>query len=515
MSLNQSKFLFNASGWESDAFSVVRFEGEEGLSELYRFEVTLACQDMELEHRKLLSAECTFTIDREQSDAQNFHGVLAGVQVLGESHGAIYLKATLMPRVWGLTLGVGSQIFLDKSIPEIIEAVLKDRTNNGVLPNYELQLSGDYEPREYVCQYNESPFHFISRLMEQEGIYYYFEQREGEEVLCIRDHLMAHKAKEDSALSYSPATGLENSVYEEVLTEFISNDERLPQGVLLKGYDYERPDLLPEGKAKVSDSGFGTVYYYGENFTTRAEGNRLAKVRAQQLISKAVEHQGVGSVPWLQPGFLFSLQEHFLSSFNQQYLITSIVHEGSQASYLTHGIEQGEEHNGLYYRNRFRCIPSMVQYRNSLKTKRPKITGVLSAWIDAAGSGQHAMLDDQGRYKVLMPFDLSGRDDGKASCWLRMAQPYGGSGHGMHFPLLKKTEILLSFVEGDPDRPVIQATVPNADNPSLVNENTNTHNTIQSASGSQIIMDDTSGKEVVHLNCGGAMISFGPGVKGF
>ncbi|WP_108650180.1 type VI secretion system Vgr family protein [Dongshaea marina] len=231
MSLNQSKFLFNASGWESDAFSVVRFEGEEGLSELYRFRLTLICQDPNLDPDKLLSAESHFSIEREQQAAQQFHGILSRVEVVGESYGNIYLEVDLVPRVWGLTLGVGSQIFLDKSIPEIIEAILEDRGQNGVLPNYQLQLNGDYEPREYVCQYNESPFHFISRLMEQEGIYYYFEQQGSEEVLCIRDNLMAHKAKSgEGTLSYSPSSGLENSVYDEVLTYFVAGSSRLPKG---------------------------------------------------------------------------------------------------------------------------------------------------------------------------------------------------------------------------------------------------------------------------------------------
>ncbi len=232
-------------------------------------------------------------------------------------------------------------------------------------------------------------------------------------------------------------------------------------------------------------------------------------MRAQQLACQGAEHRGEGSVPWLQPGYLFGLQSHFLGKLNQQYLVTSVTHEGNQAAYLTHGMGEDSEQNGLYYRNSFKCIPSNVQYRNPLKTRRPKITGVLSAWIDAAGSGQYAMLDDQGRYKVLMPFDLSGRDEGKASYWLRMAQPYGGSGHGMHFPLLKNTEVLLVFIEGDPDRPVIQAAVPNADNPSLVNEQSNTINHIKTASGSEIIMDDSGGKQKVVFQCQGATITLG------
>ena len=203
------------------------------------------------------------------------------------------------------------------------------------------------------------------------------------------------------------------------------------------------------------------------------------------------------------PGFTFTLENHYRKGVNQSYLITDIDHEGNQTGYLLSGIGVGgggDEENKVNYRNYFTAIPGTVQFRPEAKTEKPKISGTISGMIDAAGSGQYAELDSQGRYKILFPFDLSGRTGGKASNWVRMAQPYVGSDHGMHFPLHKGTEVLITFIDGDPDRPVIAGAVPNPETPSRVNGDNQSKSRLVSASGNEFHMEDAVGSERIILN---------------
>ena len=244
------------------------------------------------------------------------------------------------------------------------------------------------------------------------------------------------------------------------LQSFRCRKSVLPAKVLLKDYNYRRPSLDVAGTAEVSTTGRGTVYFYNEHFRTAEDGTRLAGIRAESIICRGEEYLGESSVPSMISGYTFSLTEHYRVGFNRKYLTIEVEHEGDQSSLLPVGAGSGPRENRSLYRNRFTAIPKEVQFRSRVVTKKPKVSGAIPATIDGAGSGQYAELDDMGRYKVIIPFDLSGRVEGKASSWIRMAQPYGGSGHGMHFPLHKGTEVLLTFVSGDPDRPIIAAAVP-------------------------------------------------------
>ncbi|MFH1488435.1 MAG: type VI secretion system tip protein VgrG, partial [Pseudomonadota bacterium] len=256
------------------------------------------------------------------------------------------------------------------------------------------------------------------------------------------------------------------------------------------------------GNAPVKANGRGDVYMYGEHFRTPEEGNALAKIRAEELLCREKRFFGESTIPFLRPGYLFDLQDHYRSNFNQKYLTIEIEHEGSQTAYLLAGIQKGlsEVEQQPYYRNSFVAMPAEVQFRPEQKTEKAHLYGTMSAKIDAAGSGKYAELDEQGRYKVILPFDLSDRKDGKASAYLRMAQPYAGTDHGMHFPLHKGTEVLLTFIDGDPDRPIIQGAVPNPEMPSQVTSTDQTMSKITTAGGNKIHMEDKEGSERILMH---------------
>jgi type VI secretion system secreted protein VgrG len=391
-------------------------------------------------------------------------------------------------------------VFLDKTVPEIIEACLKDGGLTAM--DFEFRLQKTYDPREYVCQYGESHLNFISRWSEREGIYYFFEQQDGREKVIFADTKIVHTPlSQGSTLNYQTPSGLDHSRETEILRTFSRRCHLVPAAVLLKDYNYLRPSLEVSGSAEVDKSGRGQYYHYGDHFLTPEAGARLAAIQAEALRCRQQIFRGESSVPYLAPGFTFDLKDHFQEQLNQGYLIIEVSHEGSQTGYLVTTLKaglEGENHQ-VFYRNSFTAIPAAVQFRPEGRAEKPRISGTISAKIDTAGTGQYAEIDEHGRYKVILPFDISGRKDGAASARIRMAQPYGGSNHGMHFPLHKGTEVLLTFLDGDPDRPIITGAVPNPETPSPVTGANQTQAIIKTGSQNKIAIEDAEGKEQIHM----------------
>ncbi|MBU2549708.1 MAG: type VI secretion system tip protein VgrG [Proteobacteria bacterium] len=501
----QVKFTFTSSAVDADTFSVLSFEGAEGLSRWYRFDILLVSHVPDLDLNEILLSPAVFTIHREGDDAE-FHGVLAAMVQEHAFDGFYFYRAVLAPRLWWLTLTHHNQIFLNRSVPQIVEAVLNE---SGLLSgDYEFRFEQEYDPIEYVCQYRETHFDFISHWMERCGMYYFFEQTPDGEKLIITDTHLSHKpTPRKPSLQYSQPSGLDHDRWQEIVTAISCNQRVVPRKVMVKDYNYRRPSLDLTGQADVSpQQGHGRAFIYGDHFRTPEEGDRLAKIRAEGYLCREKVFAGSSSFPYLNPGYIFNLESHFRSDYNQAYLVMNVTHQGVQGGYMVSGLrkELSEAEQQLRYSNTFSACPASVQFRPEHVTPKSRFYGVINAKIDAAESGQYAELDGQGRYKVVMPFDTSGRKDGKASTWLRMAQPYAGSSHGMHFPLHKETEVLVTFIDGDPDRPIITGAVPNPETASVVTNENQTMAQIVSAGQNRIHMNDEQGRERILLHTPGA-----------
>ncbi|MGD9947351.1 MAG: type VI secretion system tip protein TssI/VgrG [Desulfobulbus sp.] len=493
-------FASMAATLAADTFDVVSFTGTEGLSKLYHFDVTLVSDNDEIDLESVIQSRATLTILRDDGNIV-FNGMLSAFEQMETAQGLTHYRAVLTPAFWRLTLTYHNQIFLNKTTPQIIEAALQDGGLTSL--DYELRLTGDYQPDEYVCQYNESHYNFVSRLMEREGIYYYFEQDAESEKLIITDTSLLHSVMaEGKTVFYSQTSGLDEEAREEVVKSLVCSQRMLPARVLLKDYNYRKPSLELSVEHVVSERGFGDVFIYGEHFSTPEEGTQLAKVRAEALICRARVFQGVSLIPYLRPGYLVELVGHNREDFNDTYLTTDITHNGDQTFLFTSGLGAAGSTRERFsaYHNSFTAISSSNQFRPERVTEKPRIPGTMNAHIDAAGSGQYAEVDDQGRYKVILPFDLNNAMGGKASSWLRMAQPYAGENHGMHFPLHKGTEVLLTFIDGDPDRPIIASAVPNPITPSPVTSTNSTQSRITTAGGNKLHIEDQQGGERILLH---------------
>jgi type VI secretion system secreted protein VgrG len=496
----QPHFTFKIQGFDKDTFHVVRFTGTEGLSKLYQFELTVLSEKTSIDFGQALSGTATFTIKRQGITDLTWHGILRDFQQLQRADKHVFYRALLVPKAWELTQTQHNQIFLNMDMPQFLQQCLTDGGLSQGL-DFEVNATGNYPKREYVCQYNETHFNFASRWMERNGFYFFFDQSGSQEKMMVADSLNVHTPHPGGGiLKYAEPTGLDASLTGQAAKNFYCEQRRLPKEVLLKDYNYRTPELDIQVKEPVSEKGSGTVYMHGGHLRSPTEATNQAKVRAQELKCREKLFFGESNAPFLQPGYTFTLQNHYRDDFNQSYLLIEVKHEGAQESWLTAGLGTTGLGDKLFYRNGFVAIPANVQFRSEQKTPKPRIEGTLSAVIDAEGSGKYAELDDQGRYKVIMPFDLSGRKEGHASAWLRMIQPYAGDGHGMHFPLHKGTEVAVIHHEGDPDRPIIAGAVPNPLTQSMVTSNNQTQSRVTTSGGNLIHFEDQEGNQRILLS---------------
>ena len=498
--INAPKYSFVSELWPEETFTVIDFQGTEGLSLCYRFEINLVSTKSDIDLKKTMQRPAVFTIHREDGDLP-FHGILTQLSIHQAYQEYVFYRAVLTPKFWWLDMTTHNQVFLNMTAPDILRAVLEDGGLTAM--DYELRLQNDYPEWEYICQYGETHHDFACRWMEREGIYYFFEQQDYGEKLILTDTKLAHvPMPQGRTLYYSPPSGLDSAHGREIIHSLFCRQSLTPQRVKVKDYNYRTPSLNLWGEAEVSpELGRGEFYAYGEHFRTTEEGGRLASIMAESLLCREQVFAGQSGVPYFRPGYIFHMQGHFREEFNQEYLTTEVRHQGSQVGYLTAGLRKAfsAAEKEPAYHNHFTIIPARLQFRPERKTPKARFYGSMNAKIDASGDGRYAELDEHGRYKVILPFDLSGRENGKASTWLRMMQPYGGEDHGMHFPLHKGSEVLLTFIDGDPDRPIITGAVPNTNHPSPVNTANQTSNRITTAGQNKIHMEDQEGSQRIQL----------------
>ena len=490
---------FSAEALQIAKLQVVQFTGNEALSRPYRFTLTLMGEGPAVDGAAALNTPVSLTLQGDDV-SRVVHGVVTQFEVLQQAHGHTFYKLRMEPRLARLILAVGSQIFLDKSVPEcIVETLRKDGLTP---PGYcELRLQKKYPPREFVLQYNESPLQFISRWMEREGLYYFFEQGETREKLVITDSKIAHVHPLGAKpLRYAPPSGLAAENAGGIVTVFSRSHSLTPRTVQIKDYNYLQPELPIQAQKTVNENGFGAYYSYADNAKSVTEAEHLAAMRAEALGWPWLVARGESDAVILRCGRLFTLEQHYEKSWNIDYCVIQASHEGRIARYLSSGLDNEPAEEAPFYRVTFEAIPADVQYRSPESTAWPRIHGALNARIDAAGSGQYAELDEHGRYKVTLPLDRSGRKDGHGSHYIRKAQPYGGAAHGMHFPLHKGAEVLLTFVDGDPDRPIIAGAVPDGEHPSQVAAATQTQCRLTTAGQNKLHVEDAEGKQRMLLS---------------
>jgi type VI secretion system secreted protein VgrG len=457
--------------------------GTERLSQLYEFQLILSRQtpytDDEIDD--LLKAPCAISLANKKGAI--VHGILRSIEMReAVRENVIGYLATMVPNIWLTTLSRTNRLFQSQSVPEIVTAIL---TQYGLRKGHDFDIhawSGS-TPREYVVQYEESDWNFIQRWLEHEGYFYWFEHGEsGEKLMVAHQNSACPPIAGRSAVPYRERNNLLGA---ESVLDWRVTQQRIPARVALFDYNYRRPDKRIISQSDVDTKrGFGTIFYYGDHLKDKGEGDLLAKVRAERLLSQRWTIRARCDSPRFRVGHSFELENHPIAEQDGDYLITAIEH---RAGFST------ESDDELPYRALFEAIPKKVQFRPERVAEWPSIHGVLHAHVDADGSGDYAQIDEQGRYRVHLPFDGVGPKGGGSSRWIRMAQHYSGPGYGSHFPLHKGTEVLVAHVDGDPDRPIIVASVPNPHTQTPSTSANATQSVIHTASGIRIELEDLQG----------------------
>ncbi len=477
---------FTCSALDPDTFRVAEFSGTESISQTFEFEIELVSSDAEIDFEDVINNPATLTIARGDDEASEISGIVVdfiqSYQIEGKSGYKYLYRMVLVPRLWRLGLSTQSRIFQDLTVQDIVTNVFKDA---GV--DHEWNLKSSYDPREYTTQYKETDLEFVQRLLEFEGIRYYFEHKGGKDTVILSDDASDSEPVEgEPALTYNHL----GSPLTDAVLGFTARRRLVTKAAETKDYNYRTPeaDLLSKANERNAETGFlsDSMIHTG----TQSRSDKLTKVRDEELETGRLVMTGTSNCFRLRTGFQFDLKDHYRRDLNQTYLVTRVVHRGSEADVLAAGAGSDRESG---YQNEFTCVPASAPYRPPRITPTPKLPGVLTAKVESAG-GDYAPIDDQGRYRVRFPFDLGTEGAAQATKPVRLAQPYSGPDYGQHFPVHADAEMVVACVDGNVDRIIGLSTVPNPSQGSPVTSDNQTENTILTAADNRIMLQDLKGK---------------------
>lgn len=429
--------------------------GREALSTLFEFDVELVSTTYLLDMRSLLNTEVTIEIETSAQNQRYLHAVITEFSLLGReapnSHYYLY-RAKLRPALWYLTQGRDSRVFQNKDVKTILKEVFSDYDFS-----VDFRLYGNYRQWEYCVQYQESDFDFICRLMEHEGMYYFFEHNKGNHTLVIMDDSVAHEV----------LPSYESYVYFDRQTNVAANREYVhtwhrsagmtPAKYAVDDYDFRKPQVKLDTSSSQTlpgDRPDAEYYEWLGGYQQIDDGEKYARIRMQELKVNQELINGQSNIRGVAPGFKFSLINHPRLDENQDYLIVSATYRMSVAGYAS-GSERKDS-----FETFFEAIPADVQYRAARLTKQPLTSGPQTARV-VGPEGQELYTDEYGRIKVQFHWDRQGQNNENSSCWIRVSSPWAGGGFGgLQLPRIGD-EVVVDFIGGNPDRPIVLGRVYN------------------------------------------------------
>jgi type VI secretion system secreted protein VgrG len=465
MSADQSQEILEAqieSGdFACDQMRVRKLSGKEAISRLFRFELEVLCLDPDGPGvDDIAGARLTLVFLRAGLEVRRIHGMIAEVEDLFAS-GASFkaLRIVLVPTAFRLTLIETSDIFTRLSVPGIVKQKL-DLVR--LTDDVEMRLAGSYPEREFVVQYNETDFAFVCRLLEHLGISFFFEHGDKRDKIVFTDHAGGFARSEDR-----PTLGYRSRGEERDVFHFSARKQLIPGYYAVRDYNYRTPQFDLTSEHQLATGHSGGAIEYGGHFKTVEEGAALVRARAEERLSSQLVYSGRSDLVEICAGCRHELAGH-PDLDSTSLLVVEVEHT---ATFLIAG---GGSADKSSYNNRFSAIPADRTYRPPRTTPGPRMTGLVTGIVEAGVSGSDKMgaMDEQGRYFVRFLFDTTPPGQREPSRPVRMLQNHAGENYGTHFPLRAGTEVLIGFVNGDPDRPVIVGAVPNPTKPSPVVANT-------------------------------------------
>jgi type VI secretion system secreted protein VgrG len=499
LAANLERYLFEVSGSDEE-LRVHSFGVTEGISQLFSIDLELVTENHALDFEQIIGQAGILTIQQyEEEEPRYFHGIISRLEQGTSGLRFTTYSATVVPKIWYLMHRHNCRIFQQMSVRDIVQKILKELGLPG--DEYQFILQTDPPKREYCVQYRESEFDFISRLLEEEGIFYFFEHHNNKHILVMGDSTSAHKAiqGESQIIFHEPRPG--QVADEPHIYTFNYTEEILSGKVSLKDYNFKKPALNLKGEKTGDKNTDLEVYDYPGKFEEPGRGKQLAKVRLEEYQTVKKEGSGATTCTHFAAGFFFTMKKYHRNDFNKKYLITQHQISGSQPQVLEETAGEG----GSSFSSRFECIPFEVPYRPDRVTPKPVVEGSQTA-IVVGPQGEEIYTNEHGQVKVQFHWDREGQMDEKSSCWIRVSQLWAGRSWGaMYIPRIDQ-EVIVDFLEGDPDRPIITGRVYHGTNkPPYPLPDEKTKSTIKSDSSkggggfNEIRFEDKKGKEEVYI----------------
>ncbi|MCQ4247131.1 type VI secretion system tip protein VgrG [Stutzerimonas decontaminans] len=445
---NQAHFTLSLEGIEHD-FKVLEFQGREAISQPYRFDLELVSEHPDLDLESLLHRPAFLAL---APDGSGIHG-LVHQAAQGESGKRLTrYRLTLVPQLAYLAHRTNQRIFQHLTVPQIIAQVLEE---HGIQAGaYRFGLGPViYPPREYCVQYDETDLHFIQRLCEEEGIHYHFEHSTAGHVLVFGDDQTVFPKL--AATAYQQDSGLVAD--QPVIKRFGLRLETRTSRVTRRDYDFEKPRLTMEAAFHSDFQPDLEDYDYPGRFTERARGKHLSQRALERHRHDYELAEGESDQPRLASGHFLPLTEHPRSDWNQLWLLTEVLHEGKQPQVLEESVTSNSQSCDGFtqgYRNHFTATPWDIPFRPALNHPKPKLLGSQTAVVTGP-AGEEIHCDEYGRVRVQFHWDREGQADDKTSCWLRVSSSWAGDRYGGIAIPRVGMEVLVTFLEGDPDQPLV------------------------------------------------------------
>ncbi len=481
-----------------DKLYLKSFHGQEECSRLFHYTLELFSDDTWIEPKAIVGQNITVVLKYPDDSERFFNGVVSRFVYQGTGDRYSLYRAEMVPALWLLTRTADCQIFQDLTIPDILEKVFDEHGLSG----YKLNLTKSYPTREYCVQYRETAFNFVSRLMEQYGLFYFFRHDEQQHILVVGDDISVYEDCQEKELTFRR----DIAGHFDLITGWEHQFEYRPGKWAHTDYNFETPklDLKADAQTTVDlekNKDYEIFDYPGE-YAKKDEGDAIVQVRMEE---DEVPHEVVAGTSVCRsftPGGKFQVKEHVSDEESgKNYVIASVSHSATSSDYATGGAPVGAT-----YSNRFTCVPDTVPLRPARITPKPVVQGAQTAVV-VGPPGEEIWPDKYGRVKVQFFWDRYGKKDDKSSCWIRCMQPAAGrQWGGMSVPRIGQ-EVVVSYLEGDPDRPLITGLVYNADQmPAypLPDEKTKTYLKTNSSKGgeghNEIRIEDKKGDEQIYIH---------------
>jgi len=503
-SADSSWFTFETHA--QSGFRVYAFTGSEEVHSPYEFVIELVHESANLDFSKLLGQPACLSLADKSGGTRHVHGLINSFTQLHTSNLRTHYRASLVPRLWFLGLTTDHRIFQNLNVLQIIEQVLKEQNFTG--DTIAFKCFFDYAPREYCVQYGETALHFISRLCEEEGIYYYFEHCADRHVLCFSDMQDGPRIEGESRIRFHPGAGTEvdtATVRSAELGQEIGSDT-----CTFREWNFEKTRLdlqvsLTEGDAAKAPVPAGMTleqYRCPHLYQLQKDGKRYAGLELQRNLSMSRLVRVTTDAARMTPGHVFELFGHHRPDINACWWVVRVEHRGEQPQVLEHEAPD----RGMSYAASAVAVPDTTRFIPASRHDRPRILGAQTA-IVTGPDGEEIFPDQFGRVKVQFHWDRLGGRDEKTTCWIRVSQGWAGGQYGaMAIPRMGQ-EVIVTFLEGDPDRPLITGRVFNSANPVPyplpVNKTRTVFKSLSSPGGdgfNELRVEDRKGREEIYVH---------------